>query len=32
MAETTLEPRAFTFIVSEFQHGLGNPALFLAQW
>ena len=32
MAETTLKPRAFSFIVSEFQHELGNLALFLAQW
>ena len=30
MVETTLKPRAFAFIVSDFQHVLGNPALFLA--
>ena len=30
MVETTLKPRAFAFIMSDFQHVLGNPALFLA--
>ena len=31
MAETTPKPCAFAFIVSEFQHELGNLTLFLAQ-
>ena len=30
MVETTLKPGAFAFIVSNLQHVLGNPALFLA--
>ena len=30
MVETTLKPRAFAFILSNIQHVLGNPALFLA--
>ena len=30
MAETTLKPHAFAFIVSNFQHELGNPALFFS--
>ena len=29
MVETTIKPRAYAFIVSDFQHALGNPALFL---